>query len=134
MASLPSRGWLFIDSSQLGRFRYGIIDSTQKNLRLVHGRSHLLLAHLARLSLSTLGEIRGICVVAGPGSFSAVRGGVVVANILARCLGKPLVGIPVEEAEDVPKLIQWLESGRIVSSPFVEPVYDAEPTITRARS
>lgn len=77
-----------------------------------------------------LASLRGICVVAGPGSFSAVRGGVLMANLLGRLLGKPLVGVSREDAENLSKLRRSLFAQAFTPQPYVAPVYDAEPNIT----
>ena len=66
----------------------------------------------------------------GPGAFSAVRGGVIVANLLARLLKKPLVGVHAADAEDLKMLAGRLESGRLAASSYVMPTYVSEPNIT----
>lgn len=75
-------------------------------------------------------EADGVCVVAGPGSFSAVRSGVLVANVLARMFGIPLHGFSTDEVEDLNDVRDRLVAGSVASQPYVAPVYDAEPNIT----
>jgi hypothetical protein len=119
--------WLFIDTSQSGRVRFGLLDQKSSRLREIEGRSHVLLPALSRLKLS---NVKGICVVEGPGSFSAVRGGVIVANILSRVLKCPLVGVRLSETEDMSALAKRLTNGEIVTRAYIEPIYDSEPNIT----
>lgn len=69
-------------------------------------------------------------MVAGPGTFSSVRTGVLQANLLARLLRVPLVGVLAEEARDLPKLSERLWSGNLAAATYVAPLYDAEPNIT----
>ena len=72
----------------------------------------------------------GVCVVAGPGSFSAIRGGVLIANLLARLHDKKLYGLSKDEASDLTAVRERLTDGQLPSAPYVAPVYDAEPNIT----
>ncbi|MEN9557721.1 MAG: tRNA N6-adenosine threonylcarbamoyltransferase [Candidatus Parcubacteria bacterium] len=74
--------------------------------------------------------LQGVCVVAGPGSFSAVRSGVLVGNLLARMVGCPLVGVSVSEGSDLSMLRAQLMAGDRPAVGYVAPVYEAEPNIT----
>jgi hypothetical protein len=97
----------------------------------VGGRSNALLSTLAkRVPLTKLRRAKGICVVQGPGSFTAVRTGVLVANLLSRLTQKPLVAISVDGAQDLGMLAKMLSDGLLPVSSTVLPVYDAEPNIT----
>lgn len=70
-------------------------------------------------------------MVAGPGSFSAVRAGVLQANLIARLLKLPLVGVTVDEAGDLEALHRELRDPRLkLAVPYVAPIYDKEPNIT----
>lgn len=123
--------WLFIDTTVAGTCRVGVLIENGKGIHTVAARSGSLLPLLAaKIGLSALKKTDGVCVVAGPGSFSSVRGGVLVANLLSRFLKKPLVGIPVSESKDLAALFEQLRKRDILSQPFVAPVYDAEPNIT----
>ena len=126
--------WLFIDTSQKGTFRSGMIGPGAVRVRRGRGRASGLLRHLENLRMSVISCADGICVVVGPGSFSAVRVGVLVANVLARWWKKPLVGIEVHEAENIKQLVDDLDQGRKIPQSFVEPRYDAEPNITIAKT
>jgi tRNA A37 threonylcarbamoyladenosine modification protein TsaB len=112
--------WLFLDTHENGRVRYAWREQDGRVLKEVEkeGRASLLLPLIAK-DLAKF-KITGIAVVNGPGSFSAVRGGVLDANLMARLLKVPLVAFAAGEAFD---------PGRLPSE-YVAPVYDAEPNIT----
>lgn len=123
--------WAFIDSTAAGRFRIGTLDGARPRVRAVDARSNRLLPEIKRrLPLDVLRGIEGICVVQGPGSFTSVRTGVLVANLLARFLRKPLVGVTTAEAEDLEALGAALESRSLCAVEYAAPLYDAEPNIT----
>jgi tRNA A37 threonylcarbamoyladenosine modification protein TsaB len=75
-------------------------------------------------------KTKGVCVVSGPGTFSLIRSGVLVANLLARLLNKPLVGIESSKASNLELLASTLDSMRLPPNAYVAPVYDREPNIT----
>jgi tRNA A37 threonylcarbamoyladenosine modification protein TsaB len=111
--------WLFLDTHENGRVRYAWLDEAGNALKEVEkeGRASILMPLVAK-DLAKF-KITGVAVVRGPGSFSAVRGGVLDANLIARLLRVPLVGLSVGESFD-PRHV----------SEYVAPVYDAEPNIT----
>lgn len=76
-----------------------------------------------------LGELEGVVVFRGPGSFTGLRIGVTVANTLADSLSIPIVG---QSGED------WTTKGsRRISTGendiIVLPEYGAPPHITKAK-
>ncbi len=127
--------WMFIDTHERQTFRYGWLDvgaSSRLSPRAHVGRAQHVIRLIAR-DRHLLSHASGIVVVAGPGSFSSIRMGVLTANLLARLLHKPLVGISVEEAGDLPKLARRLSKKSFPTASYVAPVYDAEPNITSPR-
>ncbi|MDO8490552.1 MAG: tRNA (adenosine(37)-N6)-threonylcarbamoyltransferase complex dimerization subunit type 1 TsaB [Dehalococcoidia bacterium] len=60
------------------------------------------LAYALKLAGVTIGEITGIAVARGPGSFNGLRVGVSTAKGLSLALGVPLVGIGTLEVEAFP--------------------------------
>lgn len=121
--------WLFIDTHAPEAFRWGFLDQTPR-VETKQGRAHDLLAELPSVNnLKT--QIHGIVVVSGPGTFTAVRTGVLVANVLARTLRLPLVGVSVAEANDLMALFRSLGGRPAVT--YVAPVYDREPNITQPK-
>jgi len=59
-----------------------------------------------------------------------VRVGVLYANLLARFLKKPLVGVSVQQAVSLSTLSRDLAHGVHPTVSYAAPVYDAEPNIT----
>lgn len=131
--NLRRSAWLFIDTSVAGVCRVGVLDGLRVNVREVQGRSGALLPAIATLARG-FSNLRGVCVVSGPGSFSSVRAGVLIANVFARVRRLPLIGVTVREADDLSRLSERLGAGDFLPVSFVEPVYDAEPNITLPRS
>lgn len=125
--------WLFIDTTRPDGFRFGLLSESRVRVFAITGRSHTLLPSLTKhFSRSDLSSAQGICVVHGPGSFSSVRGGVLVANLLSRFFRKPLVGIESHDGQDLKRLVRELSAGIWPVSAYVMPTYDSEPNITLA--
>ncbi len=123
--------WLFIDSAEPQKFRLGLLDGDSVKIWEHAGRSHEILGQLAKhVPYKILKNTSGICVVSGPGSFTAIRTGVLIANLLARLFKKLLVGVSVQEAQDLKILSARLAAGKISPSVYVKPEYDTEPNIT----
>lgn len=118
--------WLFIDTSRADQFRVGSLGA-KISVKTIQGRAQGLLPAIMRLPKM---KVDGVCVVQGPGSFSAVRTGTLIANLLSRLWKKPLVGVSVEESADLSMLFERLSKKGVKSSAYVAPVYDAEPNIT----
>jgi tRNA A37 threonylcarbamoyladenosine modification protein TsaB len=123
--------WLFLDTHESGHSRLGWIarDKTPRRKDLI-GRSHKVLGAIAASFPAPDGKLEGVCVVKGPGSFSSVRTGVLYANVLARFLRVPLVGVTVEEALSLTNLQNTLFKNHPSGNEYVAPVYDCEPHIT----
>ena len=114
--------------------------SGRSSRRVLRGRPIMILRRLFGCDRARFEVCQGVCVVAGPGSFSAIRTGVLYANLLSRLLHRPLVGVSVEEAVDQAALIQHLQpffsSLPSPASPlttYVAPIYAMEPNITVPR-
>jgi hypothetical protein len=122
--------WLFIDSRTRGSANFGwLTDSAKPKIWKVPADSPGLVSYISsRVSNSDLAEAKGICVVSGPGSFSSIRNGTLVANLLARIYGLPLVDVTAHEADDMSALVKSLSKRKPVE--YVAPVYDQEPNIT----
>ncbi|MBU0646006.1 hypothetical protein KJ611_00815 [Patescibacteria group bacterium] len=81
-----------------------------------------------------LSEIESMAVVVGPGSFTASRVSVTLANALAWALGRPIVGLENEARLSVPELIKQVDFAALdFQAPPVLPVYNREPNITLKR-
>jgi hypothetical protein len=83
-----------------------------------------------------LDELKGIAVVLGPGSFTSVRLGVVIANALGFSLAIPAAGIKADEFTSTEDLfnvgIERLK--KIKKGVIAIPFYNKPPHITQARS
>ena len=93
----------------------------------------MILRSLFSRERARLEACEGICVVAGPGSFSSIRVGVLYANLLSRLLRLQLVGVSVEDATDRSALVERLKNHAPSPNVYVAPVYDMEPNITVPR-
>jgi tRNA A37 threonylcarbamoyladenosine modification protein TsaB len=125
--------WLFLDTHEMGRVRVAWFGVDGVEAKELDARSQAALPLVEQLVDTRLQELEGICVVKGPGSFSAVRTGVLDANLLARLWKLPLVAVEVEEATDLGALAKRLAAGELAALRYVAPVYDAEPNITLPR-
>ncbi len=124
--------WLLIDTSDRMRTRLAIIPTLGEiRERTVEGaRRNVVTLLSAFLKHKHVRSMSGICVVRGPGSFSAIRSGVLVANILSRVYHMPLYGVSAEQGQNLDVLRDQLLKGSVPVSTYVAPVYDAEPNIT----
>jgi tRNA A37 threonylcarbamoyladenosine modification protein TsaB len=124
--------WLFIDTCERGSFRIGKLPAagSVKIGRAPGGRGAFIPWLSAVLPRKDIAALRGIAVVEGPGSFSSIRTGVLVANMLSRLHRKPLYRLSRSESADLGRVRDLLAQGRLSPSSYVAPVYDREPNIT----
>lgn len=80
----------------------------------------LLAEHIAKE------QIQGIAVVVGSGTFSSVRGAVILANAWHYALHIPVVALTQEELKNPGMCIQKFAS---ISSEYILPTYSAPPNI-----
>lgn len=125
--------WLFIDTHEQGRVRAAWLEAGRVTKRIEkEGRAQILLPLISKdFEQKTL---NGVAVVAGPGSFSAVRGGVLDANLIARLKGVPLAPVEPTAWQDLEGLAARIQAGEISTSVYVAPIYDQEPNITVPKS
>lgn len=121
--------WLFLDSSERGFARVALL-GLRIAVRTVRGKGRIVHALAALIPRDRLSLVQGVCVVAGPGPFSAVRSGVLAGNVLARMLHVPLYRVLRDEAADLSQIRDGLRQGRLKRVSYVAPLYDAEPNIT----
>jgi len=95
----------------------------------------LTLEELLKKSNTRLNTIQFIAVVSGPGSFSSLRVGIVVANTLAWSLNIAVVGLKKEEINNQEEILKIVEK-KIKSKKFrpVLPFYGREPNITKPKN
>ena len=123
--------WLFIDTHKMNEMRLGILDGDASKIEMLEGRSRVLLLALQQLDRQTLAGLDGVCVVAGPGSFSSLRSGVLTANLFARLFKCRLVSVRANEAVDLDTLAARLSRSEFSAMAFAAPMYGAEPNITK---
>jgi len=128
--------WLLINSCERATLRLARIPSTGEiKESVIQGSRSSILSELETiLSPSEISQLEGIALVYGPGSFSSVRSGVVIANLLSRLYHVPLYGFTKDEAMDLIDVRRQLVSGSKQPSQYISPLYDAEPNITIKRS
>lgn len=125
--------WLFLDTHENGRVRFAwmeagkVLKSSEKE-----GRAAVLLPLVAKDFARY--SLEGVCVVQGPGSFSAVRSGVLDANLIARLKKVPLVPVNAADGVDLATIAARLYQGELSGSEYVAPIYDAEPNITTPKA
>ncbi len=123
--------WLYVDATDANRYAIGLLGDTAPRIWQGNAKSHAVLPAIAsRIGASALRRVDGICVVAGPGSFTSTRTGVLIADLLARAFQKPLVGVTAEQTGDLSDLGRRLAAGKLPSTRYVAPVYSSEPNIT----
>ncbi len=120
--------WLYLDTHAPRTSTYGWFEHGRVKVRTYEERAPFLLTGLVREARLRKKHLEGVCVVSGPGSFSAVRVGVVYANLLARLWHVPLVEIIVDQAADLPHVAR--EIAAFSTTRVAIPLYDAEPNIT----
>jgi tRNA A37 threonylcarbamoyladenosine modification protein TsaB len=94
-----------------------------------------LIDKIFKKNKKTLEKIMGVAVVSGPGPFTAVRSGVVAANMLGNLLDVPVVGIKQEEFKNEKEFLE-IGYGRIIKGKgkkIVLPAYGKEPNITKPK-
>jgi len=128
--------WLFIDSRDRQNTAFGWLgdEPTKRGAapQLWFAGSSLIADLSRHIKLDRLRKTDGICVVSGPGSFSSIRTGVLIANLLSRVCCLPLYAVHADEAMDLAGLTDKLRLGKLKSSSYVAPEYDREPNITIA--
>lgn len=101
-----------------------------------HGSEFLLglIDQLLTNQHASLKQLKQIIVVLGPGPFTAVRTGIVVANTLGLSTNIPVRGIRSSETLHITQLTSFNRraSGKKVFHP-VHPWYGKQPNITKAR-
>ncbi len=128
---------LYINTSQRENIEFAIIKDRevfllQKNTGLKQSEQALfLLDSFLKKNKIKLSNISRIVVNRGPGSFTAVRLGIVLANTLSFALNIPVVGVDnleLKNKEDYLGLSK-LKFGK----DFIKPYYDREPDITKSK-
>ncbi len=125
---------LFINTTLLNKIQVALIRNgkivKQISQQAKYKHSEKLLPAIDKLLKSQkigIEKLKGIIVVKGPGAFSAVRTGVIVANTLAYILNIKLAGITADNSLE--KMINY-GIKELKSFKIVEPFYGKELNIT----
>jgi len=127
--------FLFIHSQDMGKVCYGIATNTQDVVMSSYEVSpEQNLATLDRFIKDhnmILSDVRGIVVVTGPGSFTASRLSVTMANTFAFVLSTPISGVENKDQRSSREIfLAWLTSVHDHPQTFVTPTYQQPPHIT----
>lgn len=115
----------FIDTHESGHFSFGWLGEGGQVWDYEGRTGNFFYQITKHVKLDQLKKADGICVVKGPGSFSSIRAGVLVANLLARALKLKLYSLPAGQGK-----ISDADFKHMKPQAFVAPEYDREPNIT----
>lgn len=129
--------YLYINTASGEKIALALLDEGGRVLkfrlmRTKYKQSEKLLVGIEKIIDRQLKSLKGIIVVKGPGSFTALRIGLTTANILAWSLSIPIVGLELNDNLSERELIvrgyrQVIKKKRFK---IILPVYGQEPNIT----
>ncbi len=132
--------YLYVNTAGNDKIILGLADGhgrllELKKIRARYKQSEKLLLNIEKLVGKKLKRLKGIMVVKGPGTFTALRIGLTTANMLAWSLSIPIVGLDLNDALLDEELIARAYRQIIKRKKFkpVWPVYGREPNITIKR-
>ncbi|MBD3281564.1 hypothetical protein GF391_02345 [Candidatus Uhrbacteria bacterium] len=121
----------FIDTHERGFASLGFVSKNYSSIKTYEVKPGALMETLDKnFAKKNIAEAEGIILVQGPGSFSSIRAGVLIGNLLARVYQKPLYAVSVRESQSPSRLITRIQNAELASVKYADPVYDAEPNIT----
>ncbi len=129
----------FINTVVSGEISVRVFGGTKKMEMRVSGKSDKILVLADKFFKKNnfkLEDLSGIAVLSGPGSFTALRQGIVAANALSYILEIPVVGIRLDEFSNDDELITVINKKikKAKTGEIVLPFYGGEPNITRQRN
>ncbi len=133
---------LYLDTTEPGRILVGLVAKQEMISKLeLTGEFHQserllsLIDKLLKRNKASLKDLTGIIVIIGPGGFTAVRLGVVIANTLGFALNLPIAGLTKFPDSQAVRLIA--EGLKLIRDrrpgEGVQPVYGREPSITKPK-
>lgn len=129
---------LYINTSirnflEFATIRDGDVFLLKRKVNLLQSEKALfLLDYLLKKYKFKLKDIEKIIVNCGPGSFTSVRLGIVIANTLSYGLKIPVFGIDNIIIDKKGDYLNLVENKNLVKQEFVKPYYDREPDITKS--
>ncbi|MCA9333205.1 tRNA (adenosine(37)-N6)-threonylcarbamoyltransferase complex dimerization subunit type 1 TsaB [Candidatus Saccharibacteria bacterium] len=112
---------LYDDSKQIAYFKW---QAHRELAETIHKRIKEILDN----NKLSMGDIEGIVVYKGPGSFTGLRIGISVANSLSYSLGPPIVGVSKENwIENGIKAIQSGKNDKSALPEYGAPVFTTKP-------
>lgn len=128
---------LLINTADSEDIFIGLIDKggfkAQKKFKARCKQAEKLLPEIDKLVKSSKKKLKAIAAVSGPGSFTALRIGVVTANALAYSFKIPAVGISLKEFKDQENLWRIIKQKISQAKPknIIKPLYGKKPNITK---
>jgi len=129
--------FLYINSVQVEGLVLALINNQGqilefKKIKARYKQSEKLLVKIEKIVGRKLKNLRGVIVVKGPGSFTALRIGLTTANVLAWSLSIPIVGLELNDGLSDKELIAKGYQQIIKKKKFkiILPLYGQEPNIT----
>ncbi len=129
--------YLVIASQDISNLTLALLDGedlVQSEVFFVPPEKHLLSIDKALHNWKTsIASIKGVIVVTGPGSFTASRVSVTIANSIAMTQAIPIWGITNPENISVKDLVVGFDLDKVPNGTFVLPDYNKEPHITLSK-
>ena len=129
--------FLYINSIQVEGLVLALINSRGqilefKKIKARYKQSEKLLVNIEKIVGRKLKNLKGVIVVKGPGSFTALRIGLTTANVLAWSLSIPIIGLELNDGLSNEELITKGYRQIIKKKKFkiILPMYGQEPKIT----
>ena len=128
--------YLYINTASADSIFLALIDSQgqiliKKTVPAKYMQSEKLLLNIQKLVNKKLGKLKGIIVIEGPGSFTALRIGVTTANTMAWALQIPIIGISLDNKTDEGLIKEgYNKLKKIKKFKAVMPKYGRQPNIT----
>lgn len=129
---------LFVSTAVPGEVSARVFGKSKKIEMKIKGKSDELLVLVDRVLKKNKmkpGDLGGIAVISGPGSFTALRQGIVAANTISYVLEIPVAGIRLDEFSNDDELItviyEKIKKAKV--GEIVLPFYGGEPNITTPR-